>query len=177
MSLCVIPDFQVFHSILRRELSFTGVWECRNSYNILVNLTVKHNVEIILPKLIEDKVKNIITEQQKPHFYALIKRDNSTSALAGYDYNTCLARTAKTNSYEKKVIILTTNEKIYEQELIEKNKKIIVLTPEKFITQFKIIEKLSTQIGKDGHFIDFLTIMFFANKEFLDKIYEIEKKG
>src|SRR3989338_3761854 len=129
MSLCIIPDFDVFHSILKRDVSFPGVVECREAYNIAVYLSVKHGVNIILPKLIEDKIKKNIAPRQEGHFYALVQRDNSTSSDAGDDFSTCLARTAKTNSFKKRVIILTRQETIAHSELIQDNKKVIILQP------------------------------------------------
>lgn len=166
MSLCIIPDFDVFHSILKRDVSFPGVVECREAYNIAVYLSVKHGVNIILPKLIEDKIKKHINPRQEAHFYAVVQKDNSTSSDAGYDYSTCLARTAKTNSFRKRVIILTRQEIVAHSEIIHDNKKVIVLQPHNFITQYKHITNLP--LKGDENFRDFLIFMFFFHNPRID---------
>jgi len=164
-----MPDYKVFHSITVKEVSYPGVLEAREAYNYAIDIKMEHGGEIILCKLINDKIKGNLNVQQEKHFYELLKIDNSTSGQAGFNYSNCLIETAILNSYKKRTIILALEE-VPEKEKIKKNKKITILTPDKFITGIKIAINYKSNVDPESDFIDFLGFLFFVKPEIIEGI-------
>ncbi len=160
----IVADFRVFQSVTHKGVSYSGVLEAREAYNICINLKVDGELEIILPKLIEDKIRDNLNSMQKPHFFSMVERDNSASSEAGYDYQSCIQETAKSNSFKARTIILALEE-VKDKEKIKDNKKIVICSPAEFITNFKRASELQKIMNiQDFPFINYLIIVFFKSK-------------
>lgn len=176
MTINILPDFKVFHSITVREASYPGVLEARQAYNLAVEIKTKYGGEIILPKLINDKIqKNLKNAEQEKHFYSLVTIDNSTSGQAGFDASNCLFETAKANSYKRRTLILALDD-VSDKEKIEKNQKVAVMTPDKFITCYKMVQHLIEQFEPKGDCMEMLQFHIFLSPDMFNNVYEKLKR-
>ncbi|MDP1694496.1 MAG: hypothetical protein Q8L34_03065 [Candidatus Woesearchaeota archaeon] len=175
MAILIIPDFKVFFAIVNKNASYDGALEAREAYELLVNLKVENKVEIILAKPIEDKIRKHISDKQAPHFYTMVEKDYSTSGVAGYDADNCIAETAKNNSFRGHVIILALDP-IQKEEVIKGSRKIITVNPAKFITGHKVAMTHSQALGSKTDLGDVLKFLFFIRPEIIDQAHNSRKK-
>lgn len=172
MSINVLPNFEIFHSVLVREVNYEGVEDTRAAYNRVIDIVTIHNGVLLLPTLIEDKLKKNIKGNQREHFYSPLTRDFSTSGKAGFKYDTCLIETAITNSYERHTLILSTEGPIHDQDLIKNNKKIAIMTPHKFLSCCKLAESYVKAHRPKAGFMGILQFFIFINPRIFDDVYK-----
>lgn len=138
ISLNIIPDFKIYLAVTNKGSTFVDVKTCRDAFDAAVELkTSCKGCEIILPKLIKDKVHKNLEPHRQAKFYSMVKDDNSTSQKSGLDFSTCLAQTAQSNSYVSDLTLIVTSEKVPEFESIKDNKKIVINHPKEFIKNYK----------------------------------------
>jgi hypothetical protein len=167
MTINILPDFQVYHAVTVKGSNKTGVLEAREAYNIAVGLKVDNIAEIILPKLVKDRIDKNLNVNQKPHFYSLVKEDNSASGNAGFTSDTCIAETAKTNSFKAKTIVVSFEEKLPKTEIIDGNKKVVVCSPAEFITKYRWAMRIRDTVDPKCGLEEFLSAVFFVKPCFI----------
>lgn len=169
----IIPCWKTFFAVTKKEASFAGVLEAREAYNISVKLRLKYDAEIILCRLIDQKIEKHLNPYQKPHFYNLVGLDNTTTGVAGYTHENCLIETAKVNSFKRKTIILAL-EDVPNKEVITNNKKIVIMKPHEFIRSYKVARETYHILQSKVNFIEYLDFLFFEKDKLLKMLNEIK---
>jgi len=172
MPFSIIPCFKIFNAVTNKCVSGEGIKAARDAYNFAVFLRTKCGAKIVLPKLINDKIKKNMNGRQKVHFYTLVSLDNSTSGEAGRRYDNCLASTAKAVSYENYVVIVAVDS-VPNLETIKDNKKILVMTPAEFIDRVKAGMEMKNSIYRDMSLSECISITFFSLDAVLPQIKKI----
>lgn len=170
MSLIIIPTLKIYQAITIKGMSTPGVLEARQSFDHAVYIKTKYNGEIILPKLIDDKIKKNLNLSQQIALYSMVSPDKTCSGEGGFDADTCIARTGKINSFKGKTIIIS-QDPIHEEELIKDNKKVAILSPVEFIIGCKYANRLK-ESEADSNMADILNWVFFIKTDWKDVIKE-----
>lgn len=175
MSLIIIPTLSIYQAITIKDMRTPGALESRQAFNHAVDIRTKYNGTIILPKLVDDKIRKNLNPSQIIAFYAMVTHDNTCSGEAGYNADNCIARTGKMNSFKAKTIIISQDGTIPDVSLVKDNKKVKVLSPIDFIIGCGIANKIK-EGDSDAKMSDILNWVFFINTDWMNIVKDELKK-